>query len=183
MEFAGDEKRVQALFSEQLLEDQCVAPGFESVWMNAEKVGPARRASHKSLVAIFAAFIIAAAALVAVRSWRRSTPSTNQALNVSPQMIVTPGPETVRQTNRDTALTRGLKPRHERQKRLFRPRPLERNTAHEAALISTWQSPTRLFMNSPVALSFNSLPQLNQSAEQLKQFLSRETDLTKESNQ
>jgi hypothetical protein len=185
MEFAGDEKRVQALFSEQLLEDQRLAPGFESLWTRAERVGPAPvRASRKSLIVIVSVLIIAGAALLAARSWYRSNPSSkNQALNVTPQTTLTPSPEARPQTIHATAINSGVKPRHERQKRLFRPRPLERAAAPEAALISGWQSPTQIFMSSPVAVNFNSLPQLNQSAEQLKQFLSRDTDLKKESNQ
>lgn len=185
MEFAGDEKRVQALFSEQLLEDHGLAPGFESLWTRAERVGSAPvRASRKPVMVIVSALIFAGAALLGARLWHPFTPSpTEQALNVSPKIIVAPSPETVRQTNQDSPNKRGLESRPERQKRVPRPRQVERTTAREAALLSSWQSPTQIFMNSPVAVSFNSLPQLNQSAEQLKSFLSRNTDLTKESNQ
>ena|GEM_PF-1689955 len=186
MEFAGEEKRVQALFSEQLLEDQGLAPGFESVWTRAEKVGPAPvRASRRSLIAIVSALIIAGAALLGVRSWYRSNQtSTHQARNVSPQITLTQSPEVARLTTPEpSASSGGFKSHRERQKRFPRPRPIERTNTNEAALLSSWQSPTQLFMDAPAAVSFNSLPQLNQSVEELKLFLSRNSDLTKESNQ
>ncbi len=182
MELAGDEKRVQALFSELLLEDQSLAPGFETLWTRAERVGPAQfRASHKSLVAIVSAVIIAGAALVGAWAWYKSTPSsTDQALNVSPQRVVTPSPELVPQPTHGSsgAGTRS----HGHQKKLPRSRHLDRSATSEAALLSSWQSPTQLFMNYTAAVSLNSLPQLNQSVEELKTFLRNDAELTKESN-
>jgi hypothetical protein len=50
-------------------------------------------------------------------------------------------------------------------------------------MISRWQSPTNILMSSPTAVGFNSLPQLNESAEALKQFLPRNNETIKESNQ
>jgi hypothetical protein len=54
----------------------------------------------------------------------------------------------------------------------------QRSVLSEAALLSRWQSPTQNFMQSPSSVSFNSLPQLNQSAKDLESFLPK-----KESNQ
>jgi len=53
----------------------------------------------------------------------------------------------------------------------------------EAALLSKWQSPTQTFMEAPTAVALQTLPQLNQSVEDLKLFLSGNNETIKESNQ
>jgi hypothetical protein len=50
-------------------------------------------------------------------------------------------------------------------------------------MLSRWQSPTDILMTSPTTVVLNSLPQLDESAEELKQFLPKKNDTMKESNQ
>jgi hypothetical protein len=50
-------------------------------------------------------------------------------------------------------------------------------------VLSSWQSPTAAFLESPARPSFDSLPQLNQSVEDLKSFLPKANQVLKESNQ
>ncbi|HEX6729211.1 MAG TPA: hypothetical protein VF074_04330, partial [Pyrinomonadaceae bacterium] len=55
-------------------------------------------------------------------------------------------------------------------RRTTRTRP--RNTiAQKALTISTWRSPTALFMDSPLDPVFKSLPNLNQSVKEMESFL------------
>ena len=183
MALAGDEKKIRALFSELALQDQSVAPTFEQLWLNAASKNPAApvRGLSRPLLVVTAALLIVAASWGAW-SWYRTTirSSHQQALNVSPQIVSAPlFQEAAQQPNQ---LTAAFKPRPSRptRRRLHQP---ERPAIAEAALLSHWQSPTQLLMKSPAAVDLNSLPELNQSVEKLKQFLTGNTELTKESNQ
>jgi hypothetical protein len=180
MEFTGDEKRIRALFSELALQDQNAAPTFAELWVNAasKKSAPVRGFS-KLLLAITAALLIVAASWTAW-SWYRSTATSHEQLvNVSPQ---SPSPQLPQQTEHVATLDTSPKYRPNRPNKR-RPHQPERSAINEAALLSRWQSPTQSFLQSPTAVNFNSLPQLNQSLNELKQFLPRNTELTKESNQ
>ena len=181
MELAGDEKKIQALFSELSLQDQSAAPAFEELWASAAmKASAPARSVSRPLLAVTVALLIVATSWAAW-SWYRSTPSSHeQAINVSPQTVLPPTFQQLAPEPKPLTVT--FKPRSNRphKPRLHQP---ERPAITEAALLSSWQSPTRIFMQSPTAVNFSSLPQLNQSVEQLKQFLPRNTELTKESNQ
>jgi hypothetical protein len=74
-----------------------------------------------------------------------------------------------------------VRPHQPRKKRVVRQRQSD-SVFSEAALLSRWQSPTQNFMQSPSSVSFNSLPQLNQSAKDLESFLPKNEGI-KESNQ
>jgi len=186
MELAGDEKRIQALFSEASIHDRSAAPTFEEVWSTAAaKHGAATRRStaagnfRKPLFAFTVTLLIAGAAWGAW-SWYRSTRATRQqAVNVTPQPVSTPALQLAQQQNnpgvsiRSHAAARSKKP----------ARKPQRSATSELAQLSSWESPTQLLMKSPAAVDLSSLPQLNQSVEQLKRFLPRNAELTKESNQ
>jgi hypothetical protein len=103
-------------------------------------------------------------------------------VNSAPQTVFTPAFQQVAQQPKQTMPDAPSKPRPSRpnRRRIHQP---DRAAITEAALLSRWQSPTRIFMQSPAAVNFSSLPQLNKSLEELKQFLPRNTELTKESNQ
>lgn len=183
MALAGDEKKIRALFSELALQDQSAAPTFAELWQNAASKKPAPVHSFsRPLLAVTAALLIVAASWIAW-SWytttTRSSHEHEQVINVSPQTVSpTPLQQAAPQPKQ---LTVAFKPRPSRpnKRRLHQP---ERPALAEAALLSNWQSPTQLLMKSPAAVDLNSLPQLNQSVEKLKQFLPRNTELTKESN-
>lgn len=184
MALAGDEKRIRALFSELAIQDRTAAPAFEEIWANAAmKASAPTRSVSRPLLAVTAALLIVATSLAAW-SWYRSTPSLpeqpEQVINVPQQTV--PPPTFHQVAPEPKQLTVAFKPRPSRpnKRRLQIP---ERPAIAEAALLSQWQSPTRIFMQSPTAVNFNSLPQLNQSLKELKQFLPRNTEPTKESNQ
>ena len=181
MESSGDEKRIQALFSESALHDRNAAPAFEELWASAAlKTSTRVRGVSRPLLAVTAAALLIVATSWGAWSWYRSTRSAHeQAVKIAPQ---TSAPQQAVQQARQTPADVPVKSRSARQARR-RIRQSDRPAIAEAALLSRWQSPTRFFMGSPATVDFSSLPQLNQSAEKLKQFLPRNTELTKESNQ
>ena len=171
MELAGDEKRIQALFSELSREDAYTAPRFEKLWREAVLKEPAPRFS-KSLVLVAAALIVAVTVLFA--AWYRDKAPTEQnARNAAaPQMIPsqTPAPE-------NKVVRRGSHSYASRRRTLARRQQRER-ALKQAAMLANWKSPTEQFMTAPTPSAFNALPQLNESVKDLESFLSK-----KESNQ
>ena len=163
MELGGTEKRIQALFSELSLEDRTHVPRFEQLWTRVDKTSPAP--SFRWAVA--AVVVIAAVSSFAL--WSRQSQT---ALNIAPLEIPTPASPQL------ASVVESTQPARPRKKRIVRQRQSD-NVFSEAALLSRWQSPTQNFMQSPSSVSFNSLPQLNQSAKDLESFLPK----IKESNQ
>jgi hypothetical protein len=155
MELGGTEKRIQALFSELSLEDRSRVPRFEKLWTKTTK--PAAPLFRRSWAVTAAVVVIAAASSFAL--WSRQS---QVLLNIAPLEIPTPPLALVVEQPR---------PQQPRQKRIVRPRRTDRVIFSEAALLSRWQSPTQNFMQSPSSVSFNSLPQLNQSEKELETFL------------
>ena len=187
MELDGNEKRIRALFSELSLQDQSHAPRFESLWRRAENSGTTgaaqvRRVSGSATVVALAGVIFVVACVLAVWSWSTAStkPPAQNAVNVAPRLTSPVPAPTLRESVNSTVPTD--RPRsHPRRKRSGeRPRTTEWATT-QAETLSRWQSPTKILMTSPTGEVFNSLPQLNQSAEELKQFLTN--DAIKESNQ
>ena len=161
MELGGTEKRIQALFSELSLEDHSHVPSFEHLWTRAAATRSApARAFTRSLV-VTAAVIVVAASSFAL--WSKQSPVV---LNIAPLGIpATPLPQLA------AVVDTPRSPRAQRPKRIARPRQTESDVITEAALLSSWQSPTSTLMESPSRVNFNSLPQLNQSAKDLESFL------------
>lgn len=171
MELGGTEKRIQALFSELSLEDRTHVPRFERLWTRVEKTSPAP-SFRRSWAVMAAVVVIAAASSIAL--WTRQSQT---ALNIAPLDIPTPASPQVASVVESTQTARP------RKKRVIRQRQSD-NVFSEAALLSRWQSPTQNFMQSPSSVSFNSLPQLNQSAKDLQSFLPKNNNEgIKESNQ
>ena len=183
MELDGNEKRIRALFSELSFQDQGHTPRFEELWRRAERSGvtTARDLRRAAVVMTFAALIIATAAVLAARSWS-TTPNfpvhnaANDALGITSP---TTAPSVVA-TNKPASATEPNRRHHPRKLRVER---ITNRAITEAETLSRWQSPTNILMTSPTGEVFNALPKLNQSAEELKQFLPKENDATKESNQ
>lgn len=183
MESVGNEKRIRALFSELSIEDQSRAPQFDKLWRGAEntKPAPVRKFRHPAIA--FAALVIVAACVLAVWSWSDKTPGFN-AVNIHPQIpqITSPTPlPTVAESN--STSSRQIKRSHAPRKKRLQKYQAPESTFTEAAMVWNWQSPTSILMKSPATLVWNSLPKLNQSAEELKQFLPKDHEVTKESNQ
>lgn len=172
MELGGDEKRIRALFSELSLEDQIAVPRFEKLWQRAASTSRERPRLFSTSVVVIATVIILTVLSVAVWLRYRSVESVapQNALNVTPQEIPSPvaPPENVAAVP--------ARPRyHPHRSKKLTSRP-ERSVMIEAALLSSWQSPTEKFLESPAGSIFNSLPQLNQSAEDLKSFLPKNNE-------
>lgn len=168
MEWGGTEKRIQALFSELSLEDRRHVPRFDRLWTRVEKTSPAPLFRRSWAVAVV---IIAAASSFAL--WPRQSQTV---LNIAPLEIPTPASPQV------ASIIEPPRAHQPRKKRSVRQRQSD-SVFTEAALLSQWQSPTQSFMQSPSSVSFNSLPQLNQSAKDLESFLPKNNEGIKESNQ
>jgi hypothetical protein len=183
MALAGDEKRIQALFSELSLGDQTHAPRFEKLW-RAGELAPRPRPFSRPLVAIVASIIITVAGLLVL--WTSTEPSAvapGQRQPSAPSSpsgyssLTSPPPK---QQKELAAIPRR---RHTHPNRLVtRQKQIDRALQQQAALLANWQSPTDKFMASPTASVFKSLPQLNQSAKDLESFLPKNNESIKESN-
>jgi hypothetical protein len=177
MEFSGDEKRIQALFSELSLENQDRTPRFAKLWLRAEAKAtmPARLVTKFVLAALTVIVVIG---LITARS--SFTPSQSQhAANIPPQIIPTTSGPHVQQLPQllSAAAKDVVRPRR------FARRQTERAAIRQAAMLSNWQSPTNSLLSSPALSVLSSLPQLNQSARDLEQFLPKNNEVIKESKQ
>ena len=168
MELGGTEKRIQALFSELSLEDHAHVPRFQQLWTRVEKTGraPLFRKSWAVAVVIIAA----------VSSFALWSTQSQIALNIAPLEIPTPASPQI------ASVVEPARPHQPRKKRIVRQRRPD-SVFSEATLLSRWQSPTQNFMQSPSSVSFNSLPQLDQSVKDLESFLPKNNGPIKESNQ
>jgi hypothetical protein len=164
MELGGTEKRIQALFCELSLEDRSRVPRFEKFWTQTKSPAPIFRRSW--------AVISVVVMIVAASSFGLWSKQTQTVLSIAPVTIPTP------ESPQLAMVVDPPRPQPTRHKRVVRPRQTDRVVFNEAALLSRWQSPTQNFMQSPSGVSFNALPQLDQSAKDLESFLPK-----KESNQ
>ena len=160
MELAGAEKKIQALYSEVSLADRSRMPQFEPLWTRAQATRPAPR-FRLALALTTAVVMIAGAFSFALWSRYNSIPS----LNIAPVEVATAALPQIGQ------LPRSPQPQASHQRRIFHRRPTANPDIAEAALLSSWQSPTQSFLESPSSMTFSSLPQLNQSAKDLESFL------------
>ena len=171
MELDGNEKKIQALYSELSFENQGVVPQFERLWAPATTTEVRRPGMPKTLLLAAA---VTSVTLFAVWSWYGSTasPPQNIVQSVPRQLSVQP-------IDQSTPVAIVAKPRRHR---TIRRRNVERWTTTEAAMLANWQSPTVQFMESPTGLTLSSLPKLNQSVKDLESFLPKNTEIMKESN-
>jgi hypothetical protein len=164
MKLVGDEKRIQALFRELRLEDQQVVPGFERVWNCAHASRSERlRVASTSLVALTSALVVATLSTLAFWPPEGSAEIPKQDV-VSMRFITTPSIEPLAASASKPSGHRKLEGRKKTQ---VAAKPLIR----EAIALSTWKSPTTIFMELPTGSEINSLPQLNQAAKELQLFL------------
>jgi hypothetical protein len=179
MELVGEEKKIQALFSELRLADQQAAPSFVGVW-NRAQVRPRTRVSPLNFSFAAAAFAVCVA-VVALALWsssRQQTAPPDRTLAVTPA----PLPFTPTWTT-DSTPPRGFSDaerrraaRNQRAARFAARHKAEllaarRAEIREAKAISSWQSPTATLLSSQNDALLNSLPQLNESVKELKSFL------------
>ena len=173
MELGGDEKRIQALFSELSFENQSRVPQFGHLWTRAQAKETGARGLHRPVAVLVSFLVTAVLCSLAVWTWYRSA----QTPNIVPPSVTFEASYTPSPVKPQSAK---IEPR---QKQIAHRRHIDRSIATEAALLSNWQSPTQQFMSSPTDLALGSLPTLNQSVKDLESFLSKNSEIMKESNQ
>src|SRR6185369_217739 len=77
MELGGDEKRIQALFSELSFENQSRAPQFEHLWTRAQANDTDARHPGRPVAVLVSLLVTAAACSLVVWTWYTSTPNSN----------------------------------------------------------------------------------------------------------
>ena len=177
MELVGEEKKIQALFSELKLEDGQAAPSFVAV-LNRAQLKTIR--PHRAFKLSFgAATALLVCALVSLALWTRYSqrPQKSAVATVPPISNASPGqvaknPEPKQWSNEEqrssNSRSRGLKVAARRQAILL---AASRKAAREAKAIESWQSPTSALLSSSSGEVLTSLPQLNENANELKSFL------------
>ncbi len=182
MELGGSEKRIQALFSELSLEDQSSVPQFGSLWFRAQLGSEKEPGSFGRPIAVLISIMVTAAACsFAAWSWDRLTVApTLETLN-HPQQGMTIEVPFKSSPAKLVAISQREKLEPGRHTNIARRRA-ERKIAYQAALLSSWQSPTQRYIESPTDLILTSLPQLNQSVKDLESFLPKNNEIMKESN-
>ncbi len=174
MELVGEEKKIQALFSELRLADEQAAPSFVGVW-NRAQLRPRARVSPLNFSFAAAAFAVFVA-VVALALWTNSRPQTAQPNRQIAATLTTPASTT---TVEPQVLTIKEQPRVSRNLRAARFAARQkaellaarRAEIRDATAISSWQSPTATLLSSQNDALLNSLPQLNESVKDLKSFL------------
>jgi hypothetical protein len=179
MELVGEEKRIQALFSELRLAEEQAAPSFAGVWNRAQS-RPRARVSPLNFSLAAAAFAIFVAVL-GLALWSSDRPQTPQPKNT---IAAAPVNASVRPRSTTSAAPSGTldkkeQPRVSRNARAagFAARQraellaARRAEIRDATAISSWQSPTATLLSSQNDALLNSLPQLNESVKELKSFL------------
>jgi hypothetical protein len=163
MEFSGDEKRIQALFSELSLEDQISAPRFEKLWSRAEAKHHSGAARHE--ICARRTVVIVVMGLVAARVVVQLVPVSTGGEHPS-QSFPQPAGLAYSTVNSVSCFERACRASTKT------GAPPNRSAAIQpAAMLSNWQSPTSILLNSPTVSVLSSLPQLDQSARDLEQFL------------
>ena len=180
MEFPGNEKKIQALFSELRLADGLAAPHFGVVWNCAQsKTFRSRRALNPSFVGVMAVVLCALALLL---WWSRDPRLGRQSVAVSPKAPVDSGAGAAQtaknearikvsragQRNDASTKSRAMKLSARRHEELLAS---SKKGMRDAIAISNWQSPTVALMRSSSDEVLTSLPDLSQSANELKSFL------------
>jgi hypothetical protein len=179
MDFPGEEKRIRALFSEQKLEDVRLAPSFGRVWNRAQlqTIRP-RRAFNLSFIAATALLVCALASLAIWSQYSRQRDPARALAMVGPAVLPTPADKAVvpaSSSGPDQMPKRRVVTRGRTLKLTAAPQTTlsatNQKTIQAAKEIGSWSSPTATLLSSPSSEVMNSLPQLNENANELKSFL------------
>jgi hypothetical protein len=181
MELSGEEKKLQALFSELKAADQETGPRFARVWNRAQ---PTARRAFVFNPAFVAATVLLVCGVVSLAVWSRyrQPAPTQQVVRVgiptapnTGNAIVSPGakpdevPESTPSKENTTArrnLTTGR-----RNSIQIAAAQSNRKLTRDAKAITDWESPTSTLLSSSSDSLFSSLPQLNENANGLQSFL------------
>jgi len=177
MELSGEEKKLQALFSELKTADEETVPRFARVWNRATPAVRRAFVFNPAFVVVTALLVCAVVSLAVWARYRQQTgpavvrvetpaaPNTPHTI-VSPTVAPIVAPATtptkenpIARRNRTTVRRNAI--------RLAANRKLTR----DAKAITDWESPTSALLSSPSDALFSSLPQLNENANGLQSFL------------
>jgi hypothetical protein len=182
MELAGDEKRIQALFRELKLEDERVAPEFIRLWSRAQATKQKPRPTLKTSFAVAAILLVVTLFALAfwLRNWQDGQPQSSALASGSTMPGSTPALSEKAPEPKQPLLDRAPdRIKINRPARKLARRQIElvsRNAAfRHAVAISTWQSPTATFMQSPVDDMWTSAPQFGRSVSEFKSFLGKQS--------
>jgi hypothetical protein len=164
MELVGDEKRIPALFSDLKVQDQSIAPSFDRLWKSAQTTKPERLLFVEPLVVLGSVAIIAALAMWSAM-WSNDT-STQPAFQLSVAIVSSA------ESRAEAPKKLVVKDRRVVQRRKVRPKEPEHVVVEQAAVLSSWQSPTGSLMEFTAATVFKSLPDLTESVTDLESYLS-----------
>jgi hypothetical protein len=176
MELVGEEKRIQALFSEVRLADEQITPSFAGGWnrAQAETMRP-QGAFNLSFVAATALLVCALVSLAWwSRYWQRNPDVVASVPPVPATSPVKVGIEEVKPSKSVKRLesfstkSRAVTLAARREALLV---AANRKATHEAKAIASWKSPTVTLLDSSSGELLKSLPQLNQTVDELKSFL------------
>lgn len=176
MELSGEEKKLQALFSELKTADQETAPRFARVWNGAT---PGARRAFVFNPAFVAGMALLVCAVILVAVWSRYRPEKQPAIvrvgipaapNATPAIVSpTVAPVVGSYDNADE------RKRARRNRATVRRNSIQlaanRKLTRDAKAITDWESPTSALLSSPSDALFSSLPQLNENANGLQSFL------------
>ncbi len=178
MELSGEEKKLQALFSELKTADEGTTPQFARVWNRAQVAPRKTRLLNPAFVAATLLLVFGVVALAVWSRYSRVTPAPQPMIAHTPS---SPATTTIAEAPpAATKETPGLKPNktalasHRNRVATQRNAMLavaNRKLEKDAKTIANWTSPTSALLESPSDEIFGSLPELNQSATQLKSFL------------
>ncbi len=181
MELTGNEQRIQALFSELKLADQRSTPGFAAMCNLAQSRTATPWHSFTFSLAVTTAAAVLAVAIFSLWLWAarpQPTPAIRDVANAPAATMGLPvqaanQPQSKEmsareQHNYSSPKPRALKVAARRQAAML---AIRRAQIRNAAAISSWQSPTIALLRSPGDEVLTSLPQLNETVDELKSFL------------
>jgi hypothetical protein len=177
MELSGEEKKLQALFSELKTADEETAPRFARVWNGAT---PGARRAFVFNPAFVAAAALLVCAVVSLAVWSRYRQQTEPAV-VRVETPAAPNtPNTIVSPTVKPVAASAITPTKENTTPRSKRTTVRRNSiqlaangklTRDAKAITDWESPTSALLSSSSDALFSSLPQLNENASELKSFL------------
>jgi len=187
MELVGEEKKIQTLFSELRLADNQTLPSFSATWSRAQARALRPRRAFNLSFAVATALLICA--LVSLAWWSTRWQHTQQpnvvaitpsgvVPDLKPSEVVPAGGEIPAPSGSEPKKPISAVHRFKVSARLRADRLAARQEANllaaakkQATAISSWRSPTATLLSSPNDDLLKSLPQLNESTNDLKSFL------------
>jgi hypothetical protein len=177
MELSGEEKKLQALFSELKTADEETAPRFARVWNRAT---PGARRAFVFNPAFVAATALLVCAVISLAVWSRYRPQIQTTVvRVETPAAPNTGNSTVSPTVEPAAAPPSTPSKENttvhRNRTTVRRNSIQlaanRKLTEDAKAITDWESPTSALLSSPSDELFSSLPQLNENANGLQSFL------------